>query len=109
MFRFQAQKMLRFQTQTARDASGTGIRGGLRRSPTWVINRPDLREMRFRGVIGNGHHSARPASLVRAKTGSRYLDFERRFAGGGKWLRLGNCFVPETASSWIAAASGVGN
>jgi hypothetical protein len=29
-------KMFRFQTQTARDASGAGIRGVLRRSPTWV-------------------------------------------------------------------------
>src|SRR6202011_329100 len=27
------EKMFRFQTQTARDASGAGIRGGLRRSP----------------------------------------------------------------------------
>jgi hypothetical protein len=34
-------KMFRFQTQTARDASGAGIRGVLRRSPTWVNNGPD--------------------------------------------------------------------
>src|SRR5438034_6590613 len=30
-------KMFRFQTQTARDASGAGIRGGLRRRPLRVI------------------------------------------------------------------------
>jgi len=29
--------MFRFQTQTARDVSGVGIRGGLRRSPLRVI------------------------------------------------------------------------
>jgi hypothetical protein len=28
--------MFRFQTQTARDASGASIRGGLRRSPPWA-------------------------------------------------------------------------
>src|ERR1700676_3689598 len=30
------EKMFRSQTQTARDASGAGIRGGLRRSTLWV-------------------------------------------------------------------------
>src|ERR1700676_2369043 len=55
------EKMFRFQTQTARDASGAGIRGGLRRSPLmgWSGNgsQADLQtpEAHVRFSLSSGH------------------------------------------------------
>ena len=56
-------KMFRFQTQTSRDASGVGIRGGLRRSPLRV-NRVGLAVCNdFRSTPMNRHRCRPPACL----------------------------------------------
>jgi hypothetical protein len=67
--------MFRFQTQTARDASGAGIRGGLRRSSANGMVRFGSKTVMtapkryFRSTPNNGHHQTGPLGPVRAMNG----------------------------------------
>jgi hypothetical protein len=71
------EKTFRLKMQTARDASGAGIRGGLRRSPLMGWSGSDqteknsVRAFVFRLALELGHCSMQSACLKRAINGSR--------------------------------------
>src|ERR1700739_4688702 len=94
-------KMFRFQTQTARDASGAGIRGALRRSPTWVIRdglagRPSLpvfsEHRTSTDHLSPGHHveGGALAEVFRCLRATKWLLL---YACMASWVWIGTALV----------------